>query len=106
MNKLRKGDQVVVLAGRDKGKRGAVTRRVDDERLLVEGVNVVKKHVKPNPMKGTTGGVVDKTMPIHQSNVAIFNPGTGKADRVGIRLLDGGARKVRVFKSNGEEIKG
>lgn len=106
MNKLRKGDQVVVLAGRDKGKRGTVTRRVDDERLLVEGVNVVKKHVKPNPMKGTTGGVVDKTMPIHQSNVAIFNPATGKADRVGIRLLDAGARKVRVFKSSGEEIKG
>ena len=104
MNKIRKGDQVVVLTGRDKGKRGTVTQRVDDERIVVEGVNVAKKHVKPNPMKGTTGGVVDKTMPIHQSNVAIFNPATGKADRVGIKLLDDG-KKLRVYKSSGEEIK-
>jgi large subunit ribosomal protein L24 len=104
MNKIRKGDQVIVTTGRDKGKRGTVTRRVDDERIVVEGVNVVKKHVKPNPMKGTTGGVIDKTMPIHQSNVAIFNATTGKGDRVGIKLLDGG-KKVRVFKSTGEEIK-
>ena len=104
MNKIRKGDQVVVLAGRDKGKRGTVTRRVDEERIVVEGVNVVKKHVKPNPMKGTTGGVVDKTMPIHQSNVAIFNAATGKADRVGVKLLADG-KKVRVYKSSGEEIK-
>ena len=104
MNKIRKGDQVIVLTGRDKGKRGTVTQRVDDERLVVEGVNVVKKHVKPNPMKGTTGGVVDKTMPIHQSNVAIFNPATGKADRVGIKLLADG-KKTRVYKSSGEEIK-
>ena len=104
MNKIRKGDEVIVLTGRDKGKRGEVTRRVDDERLLVDGVNVVKKHVRPNPLKGTTGGIVDKTMPIHQSNVAIFNPATGKADRVGIKLLDDG-KKVRVFKSSGEEIK-
>ena len=104
MNKIRKGDQVIVLTGRDKGKRGTVTQRVDDERIVVEGVNVVKKHVKPNPMKGTTGGVVDKTMPIHQSNVAIFNAATGKADRVGIKLLDGG-KKVRVYKSSGAEIK-
>ena len=93
MNKIRKGDQVIVLTGRDKGKRGTVTPRVDDEHLLVEGVNVVKKHVKPNPMKGTTGGIVDKTMPIHQSNVAIFNAATGKADRVGIKLLERTASK-------------
>ncbi len=104
MNKIRKGDQVVVLTGRDKGKRGTVTRRVDDEHIVVEGVNVVKKHVKPNPLKGTTGGVVDKTMPIHQSNVAIWNPQAAKADRVGIKLLADG-KKVRVYKSSGEEIK-
>jgi large subunit ribosomal protein L24 len=104
MNKIRKGDQVIVLAGRDKGKRGTVTKRVDDQYLVVEGVNIVKKHVKPNPMKGTTGGVVDKTMPIHQSNVAIFNGATGKADRVGIKRLDNGD-KVRVYKSSGEQIK-
>jgi large subunit ribosomal protein L24 len=109
MNKIRKGDQVIVLTGRDKGKRGAVLQRVDEERLLVEGVNVVKKHVKPNPMKGTTGGVVDKTLSIHQSNVAIFNATTGKADRVGIKLLADSktnkTTKVRVFKSSGAEIK-
>ena len=104
MKKIRKGDQVIVLTGRDKGKRGTVSRRVDDDRLLVDGVNVVKKHVKPNPMKGTTGGVVDKTMPIHQSNIAIFNPATAKADRVGVKLLADG-KKVRVFRSSGEEIK-
>ncbi|MED5620528.1 50S ribosomal protein L24 [Ideonella sp. BN130291] len=104
MNKIRKGDQVIVLTGRDKGKRGTVTARVDEDHVLVEGINVVKKHVKPNPMKGTTGGVVDKTMPIHQSNVAIFNGASGKADRVGIKLLEDG-KKVRVFKSSGEEIK-
>ncbi len=109
MNKIRKGDQVIVLTGRDKGKRGAVLSRVDEERIVVEGVNVVKKHVKPNPMKGTTGGVVDKTLSIHQSNVAIFNAVTGKADRVGIKLLadpkTNKTTKVRVFKSSGEEIK-
>ena len=104
MNKIRKGDQVIVLTGRDKGKRGTVTQRVDEERVVVEGINVVKKHVKPNPMKGTTGGVVDKTMPIHQSNVAIFNPATGKADRVGVKVL-ADATKVRVFRSSGEQIK-
>jgi large subunit ribosomal protein L24 len=104
MNKIRKGDQVVVLTGRDKGKRGTVAQRVDADHLIVEGVNLVKKHVKPNPMKGTQGGVVDKTMPIHQSNVAMFNPATGKGERVGIKLLDGG-QKVRVFKSSGAEVK-
>ena len=113
MNKLRKGDQVLVLTGRDKGTRGTVTQRVSEDRLLVEGVNVVKKHVKPNPMKGATGGVVDKTMSIHQSNVAIFNAATGKADRVGIKLLSDDEKKqrktiergVRVFRSSGAEIK-
>jgi large subunit ribosomal protein L24 len=104
MNKIRKGDQVIVLTGRDKGKRGTVTARVDEQRLMVDGVNVVKKHVKPNPMKGTTGGVVDKTMSIHQSNIAIFNAASGKADRVGIKLL-GDGKKVRIFKSSGEQIK-
>ena len=113
MNKIRKGDQVIVTTGRDKGKRGKVSRRVDDELIVVDGVNVVKKHVKPNPLKGTTGGVIDKTMPIHQSNVAIFNAATGKADRVGFKLLSAeekAARKtkdnaVRVYKSSGDEIK-
>ena len=104
MNKIRKGDQVIVLTGRDKGKRGAVVQRVDEDHVIVEGINMVKKHVKPNPMKGTTGGVVDKTMPINQSNVAIFNPATAKADRVGAKILADG-KKVRVFKSSGEEIK-
>ena len=104
MNKLRKGDEVIVIAGRDKGKRGKVVLRADDSKLVVEGVNTVKKHAKPNPMKGITGGIIEKTMPIHQSNVAIFNSATGKADRVGIKLLADG-KKVRVFKSSGEEIK-
>ena len=104
MNKIRKGDQVIVLTGRDKGRRGTVLSRVDEERLMVEGVNVVKKHVKPNPMKGITGGVIDKTLSIHQSNVAIFNAATGKADRVGFKLRDD-KTKVRVFRSSGDEIK-
>jgi len=104
MNKIRKGDEVVVLAGRDKGKRGKVVLRKDEDHLVVEGVNLVKKHTKPNPMAGLEGGIVEKSMPIHQSNVAIFNAQTGKADRVGIKLLADG-KKVRVFKSNGEEIK-
>ncbi len=104
MNKIRTGDEVIVLAGRDKGKRGKVVLRSGDERVVVEGINLVKKHTKPNPLKGTTGGIVEKTMPIHQSNVAIFNAATGKADRVGIKqLVDG--KRVRVFKSSGEEIK-
>ena len=113
MKKIRKGDQVIVLTGRDKGRKGTVLSRVDDARLIVEGVNVVKKHVKPNPMKGITGGVIDKTLSIHQSNVAIFNAATGKADRVGIKLLSDDEKKkrktkdngVRVFRSNGAEIK-
>jgi large subunit ribosomal protein L24 len=104
MNKIRKGDTVVVLAGRDKGKRGVVTLRKDEQHVIVEGINLVKKHTKPNPMAGTTGGIVEKAMPIHQSNVAIYNAATGKADRVGVKQMADGS-KVRVFKSNGEEIK-
>ncbi len=101
MNKIRKGDQVIVLTGRDKGKRGAVASRVDADHLLVEGVNMVKKHVKPNPMKGITGGVIDKTLSIHQSNVAIFNAATGKADRVGIKLFSADEKKSRKTQERG-----
>ena len=104
MNKIRKGDEVIVIAGRDKGKRGTITQRKDDSYLLIDGINVVKKHAKPNPLKGITGGIIEKSMPIHQSNVAIFNAATGKADRVGIKLLADG-KKVRVFKSSGDELK-
>ena len=104
MNKIRKGDEIIVITGRDKGKRGTISQRIDDSYVLVEGLNLVKKHTKPNPLKGTTGGIVEKSMPIHQSNVAIFNATSGKADRVGIKLLADG-KKTRVFKSSGEEIK-
>jgi large subunit ribosomal protein L24 len=104
MNKIHKGDEVIVIAGRDKGRRGTVSLRVSADRVLVDGINQVKKHVKPNPMKGVTGGIVEKAMPIHQSNVAIYNKATGKADRVGVKTLQDGTR-VRVFKSSGEEIK-
>ena len=103
MRKIKKGDNVVVIAGRDKGKRGDVARIVDTSHVIVNGINTVKKHTKPNPMKGATGGIVEKSMPIHQSNVAIFNAATGKADRVGIKTE--GDKRVRVFKSSGEEIK-
>jgi len=104
MNKIVKGDEVIVIAGRDKGKRGTVVLRSSEDHVVVEGINVVKKHAKPNPMKGVAGGIISKTMPIHQSNVAIFNASTGKADRVGVKQLADG-KKVRVFKSSGEEIK-
>ena len=103
MERIKKGDEVIVLAGRDKGKRGVVLRRVDEEQLVVEGVNRVKKHQRPNPMKGLTGGIVEQVMPLHISNVALFNPATQKGDRVGIKTLADG-RKVRVFKSNGEQV--
>ena len=103
MDKIRKGDNVIVITGKDKGKRGVVLTRVDDERVVVESVNRVKKHTKPNPMKGQTGGIVEKEMPIHISNIALFNAATQKADRVGFKSLDDG-RKVRVFKSNGEMV--
>ena len=103
MQRIKKGDEVVVLAGRDKGKRGTVLRRVDAQHVVVEGVNRVKKHARPNPMKGVTGGIIDKDMPIHVSNVALFNPATKKADRVGAKRLEDG-RKVRIFKANGEQV--
>ena len=103
MEKIRKGDEIIVITGKDKGKRGTVLLRVDEDHVLVEGVNRAKKHVKPNPVKGVAGGIVDKDMPIHLSNVALFNPATKKADRVGFKALDDG-RKVRVFKSNGELV--
>jgi large subunit ribosomal protein L24 len=103
MRKIKKGDDVIVIAGKDKGKRGSVLRVVDAEHVLVEGINLVKKHQRPNPMKGTAGGIVDKEMPLHVSNVAIYNPASQKADRVGIKLLSDG-RRVRVFRSNGEMI--
>ena len=103
MNKIRKGDQVVVTTGKDKGKRGTVLRVLITGKAIVEGVNRVKRHTRPNPMKGQTGGIVDKEMPIQIANIALLNPATGKGDRVGFRLLDDG-RKVRFFKSNGEVV--
>ena len=103
MRKIRKGDDVVVTTGKDKGKRGTVLRVVDVDHLLVEGANRVKKHQRPNPMRGLTGGIIEKEMPLHVSKVAIFNPQTRKGDRVGFRTLEDG-RKVRFFKSNGEVI--
>jgi large subunit ribosomal protein L24 len=103
MDKIRKGDEIVVIAGKDKGKRGTVLSRVDAEHVVVEGVNRAKKHVKPNPVKGVAGGVVDKDMPLHISNVSLYNPATHKADRVGFRQLEDGT-KVRVFKSSGEVV--
>jgi large subunit ribosomal protein L24 len=103
MDKIRKGDEVVVITGKDKGKRGTVLRRVDAEHVVVEGVNRAKKHVKPNPVKGVVGGIVDKDMPINISNVALYNPASGKADRVGFKTLEDG-KKVRVFRSSGEVV--
>ena len=101
MSKLRKGDDVVVLTGRDKGKRGTVLQIIENNRILVDNVNVIKKHVKPNPNRGETGGIIEREAPIQISNVALFNPNTNKADRVGYKVLEDG-RKVRVFKSDGE----
>jgi large subunit ribosomal protein L24 len=103
MRKIRKGDDVVVITGKDKGRRGLVLRMLVDGHLLVEGVNKVKKHMKPNPAKGVAGGIVEKEMPLDISNIALFNPATQKADRVGIKVLEDG-RKVRYFKSNGEVL--
>lgn len=102
MQRIRKGDEVIVIAGKDKGKKGFVLSRVDDRHVTVEGVNVAKKHVRPNPMTGAEGGVVDKVMPIDQSNVMLVNPATGKGERVGFKEVDG--KKVRVFKSNGAVV--
>lgn len=103
MRKIKKGDDVVVITGRDRGKRGTVLRIVDAEHLVIEGANRVKKHLRPNPAKGVTGGIIDQEMPMHVSNVALFNPVTKKADRIGIRQLEDG-RRVRYFKSNGEVV--
>jgi len=103
MRKIKKGDDVVVLTGKDKGRRGTVLRVMADMKLVVEGVNKVKKHAKPNPMQNAPGGIIEKEMPIQGSNVALFNPNTQKADRVGIKVLEDG-RKVRFFKSNGEVV--
>jgi large subunit ribosomal protein L24 len=103
MRKIRKGDDVVVRAGKDKGKRGAVLKVLPDDRVLVENVNVVKRHTRPNPAKGMTGGIVEKEMPIHVSNVGIYDPTSKRAGRVGVRTLEDG-RKVRYFKSNGEVV--
>jgi len=103
MYKIKKGDEVIVIAGRSKGQRGIVLKRIDDDRLLVEGVNMIKKHVKPNPNTGEQGGIIEREAPIQQSNVMIFNPATGRGDRVGFKILED-QRKVRYFKSNGEVI--
>ncbi|MEY2699938.1 MAG: hypothetical protein RIQ52_693 [Pseudomonadota bacterium] len=103
MRRIKKGDQVVVITGKDKGKRGAIINVVDDQRVLVEGINQARKHQRPMPARNITGGIVEKTMPIHVSNVAVFNPSTQKADRVGFRLLADG-RKVRYYKSTNELI--
>ena len=103
MKRLRKGDQVVVISGKDKGRHGTVLKVTEDDRVLVESINMVKKHTKPNPMQGVEGGIVDKEMPLHISNVMLFNPVTSKGDRVGFKTLEDG-RKVRYFKSNGEVV--
>lgn len=103
MRKIKRGDQVVVITGRDKGKRGAVLGIPSEQKLVIEGVNIARKHQRPNPMKGVSGGIVEKAMPIHISNVALVNPATNKGDKVGFKLLADG-RKVRFFKSNNEVI--
>ncbi len=103
MNRLRKGDQVVVISGKDKGRQGTVLKVMADDSVLVESINMVKKHTKPNPMQGVEGGIVEKEMPLHASNVMLFNPVTNKGDRVGFKQLEDG-RKVRYFKSNGEVV--
>jgi large subunit ribosomal protein L24 len=103
MNKIKKNDDVIVITGKDKGNRGSVLSVLDNDRVLVAGINKVKKHQKPNPVKGTSGGIVEIEKPIHISNIAIYNAATKKADRVGVKQLEDG-RKVRVFKSNGEVI--
>ena len=105
MNKIRKGDDVIVISGRDKGKRGKVLRVLDDARVTVSGINMVKRHTKANPQAGIAGGIVEKEASLHLSNVALVNPATGKADRVGYKVLADG-KKVRVFRSSGESIDG
>jgi len=102
MQKIKRDDEVIVVAGKDKGKRGTVRRVLDDNRVLVSGVNMIKKHTKPDPQAGVQGGIVEREAPIQISNIGIFNSATGKADRVGIRVDDG--KKVRIFKSSGEAV--
>ncbi len=104
MNKLRKGDEIIVIAGKDKGRRGTVLQIVDEDRVLVEGINIAKKHTKPNPNMGVEGGILDRDMPLAVSNVLVFNPKTKKGDRVGIRVSDDGKTKERIFKSSGEAV--
>jgi len=103
MQKIKKGDDVIVVAGKDKGKRGQVLTIRDDDRVVVQNINMIKRHTKGNPNRGQSGGIIEKEAPIHISNVALFNPATGKADRVGIKVLENG-KKVRQFKSNGEVL--
>ncbi len=103
MNRIKTGDEVVVITGKDKGRRGTVLRILDDDRLVVEGINIAKKHVKANPNQGVAGGIIDREMPLDISNVMLFNPATGKGDRVGFKILEDN-RKVRVFKSNNEVV--
>ena len=103
MKRIKKGDEIIVISGRDKGKRGTVLRRIDAQHVVVEGVNRVKKHQRPNPMKGEQGGIVDKDLPIHVSNIALFNPASQKGERAGVKTLQDG-RKVRIFKGNGEQV--
>jgi large subunit ribosomal protein L24 len=103
MNKIRKGDQVIVVTGKDKGKRGTVLRVAGDDHLVVENINRVKRHTKPNPAQNQTGGIIEKEMPIHVSNVALYNAASGKGERVGIKTLEDG-RKVRIFKRSGEVV--
>ncbi|RKZ54608.1 MAG: 50S ribosomal protein L24 [Candidatus Parabeggiatoa sp. nov. 3] len=103
MRRIKKGNDVVVIAGKDKGKRGKVIRFIGDDRVVVENINLVKRHTRGNPMQGTPGGIIDKEMPIHISNIALINQTTNKADKVGFKFLEDGT-KVRYFKSNGEVI--
>jgi large subunit ribosomal protein L24 len=103
MNRIKKGDEVIVLTGKDKGRRGNVIRVMEDNRVLVENINMAKRHTKANPQAGIAGGIIEKEMPLHASNVGLFNPATGKADRIGFKVLDDG-RKVRYFKSNNEVV--
>ena len=103
MKRIRQGDEVIVTAGKDKGRRGSITRVLDDGRVIVENVNLVKKHQKPNPNAGVAGGIIEKEAPLDRSNVMLFNAATGKGDRVGIKTL-GDGRRVRYFKSNGEVV--
>jgi len=103
MRKIKREDDIVVLTGKDKGKRGKISRVLDDNRVLVAGINLVKKHTKPNPQSGVNGGIVEKEAPLQVSNVAIYNAASGKADRVGFKILEDG-RKVRIYKSTGEVI--